>query len=82
MQANPRRSTSRGDWATQRAMLALVLAGFPVLRTIPELTREIGDGDAVERAASELVGHGVLERRGATLIPTPTTLRCHHLDSW
>lgn len=68
MQANPRRRTSRGDWATQRA--------------IPELTREIGDKDAVERALSELVGLGVLERRDATLMPTPATLRCHHLDAW
>lgn len=82
MQANPKRRGARGDEAVQRTILALVLAVFPVLCTIPELSREIGNREVVERAVRALVGYDLIELCGVTLLPTPAALRCHRLDSW
>ncbi|MDX6627626.1 MAG: hypothetical protein QOE56_2615 [Solirubrobacterales bacterium] len=70
------------DWETQRAVLALVLATFPVLCTIPELGREIGSKHAVVRAVGTLEDFGLVERRDEVVMPTPAALLCHSLDAW
>lgn len=70
------------DAGVQRAVLALVFAAHPERRTIPDLAREIGKGDAVERAVRDLVGIGLLECQGISLKPTPVAIHCHRLDSW
>lgn len=85
MQANPKRGDSRRDFAVQRAILALLFAGDPVPRTIPELTREIGSRDDVERAVSALLACGLLEVRGGvsqSLWPTRAARQCHRLEAW
>ena len=64
MQPDPKRGDSRRDFAVQRAILAVLLAGDPVPRTTTELAREIGDREAVERAVAALEDCGLLEIRG------------------
>lgn len=69
----------------QRAILALVLAGDPMVRTVPELSREIGSREDVECAVNLLVMHGLLEVQGGlsrSLRPTDAARRCHRLDAW
>jgi hypothetical protein len=85
MQPNPKRGDSRRDMAVQRAVLALLLAGDPVPRTVPELAREIGDREGVERAVSALLKCGLLEVRGGasqSLKPTDAARQCHRLEAW
>jgi superfamily II helicase len=82
MQRNPKPRTARGDEATERAILALVLAVNPHYRTTPELSREIGSKVAVRRAVSSLVSYGLIVLHGNTLMPTPAAFHCHRLDAW
>jgi len=82
MQDNPSQRAEREDVAAQRTVLALALAAHPEQRTIPELAREIDQGDAVERACVDLVGIGLLECRGVSIRPTLAAILCHQLDSW
>jgi hypothetical protein len=85
MQPNPRRGDSHADVAVQRAILALLLAGEPVPRTIPELVREFGDRERVERAVSTLESVGLLEALGGvtrSLRPTCAARACHRLEAW
>lgn len=85
MQPNPKRGDSRRDFAVQRTILALLLAGDPVPRTVSELAREIGDRDAVERAVAALENCGLLEARGGesqSLWPTPAARQAHRLEAW
>lgn len=62
------------DTAAQRAVLSLVLHEHPSLLASDEVEREIGPGDAVERAMQDLTGAGLLRREGATLLPTRAAL--------
>jgi predicted transcriptional regulator len=80
MQANPMPRRLRADAAVQRAVMALCLAPYPHWRTIPELAREIGCGDAVERAVQNLIRVGLLERRGASVRPTRAAARLERLE--
>jgi hypothetical protein len=82
MQANRMRRKPSEDEATQRAVLALVLAVHPHYRTIPELGREIGSEEAVEQAVVRLVGYGLIRLHGNTLLLTPAAYHCHRLDAW
>jgi hypothetical protein len=85
MQPNPKRGDSRRDFVVQRTILALLLAGDPVPRTTPELAREIGDRDAVERAVTALEDCGLLEVRGGdsqSLWPTNAARQAHRLEAW
>jgi hypothetical protein len=85
MQPDPKRGDSRRDFAVQRAILALLLAGDPVPRTTPELVREIGDQDNVERAVAALAACGLLEIRGGesqSLWPTRAARHAHRLEAW
>lgn len=82
MQANRMPRPAREDEATERAILALVLAVNPHYRTIPELGREIGDRRAVKRATKKLAGYGLIRMHGNTLLPTDAAFHCHRLDAW
>lgn len=70
---------SRQDRATQRAVLALALAAHPNALTIPDLAREIDQGD-VERAVRDLVGVGLLDRGGITTWPSGAALHFERLE--
>lgn len=63
--------------ATQRAVLSLVLNAHPKPLTIPDLSRQIDAGDAVETAVRELVSVGLLECGGISIRPTAAAL---HFD--
>ena len=76
----PTKPIPGGSLAVQRAVLALVLAVQPHCRTVPELDREIDLGDAVEQAVQDLVGIGLLERRGASVRPSPAAAHFYRLD--
>lgn len=76
MQANP----SPEDEGIQRAILSLVLAAYPESLTIPQLARELGRGDAVERAVRDLVGVGLLECGGISIRPSAAALRFDRLE--
>lgn len=62
------------DAAAQRAVLSLVLHEHPALLAASEVEREIGPGDAVERAMRDLTGVGLLRREGGTVLPTRAAL--------
>jgi hypothetical protein len=85
MQSEPKRGESRGNFAAQRAILALILAGDPVARTRSELARIFGDHEAVKRAVASLQGCGLLEIRGGesqSLWPTNAARQAHRLEAW
>jgi hypothetical protein len=65
------------DAATQRAVLSLVLNEHPALLDSGEVEREIGAGDATERAMLDLTGAGLIRQEGATVLPTRAAL---HFD--
>ena len=48
------------DARAQRAVLSLVLDEHPALLASDEVEREIGAGDAVDRAMRDLTGAGLL----------------------
>jgi predicted transcriptional regulator len=66
--------------AVQRAVLSLVLDAHPKLLTIPDLARELGTQDAVERAVAELVSVGLLAREGNAVSPTAAARRFDQLE--
>lgn len=78
MQANP----TPVDMAAQRAIYALAMAAYPKMRTIPELSREIGSKRLTKRAVDALVEDGILELRESAYVATNTAIRCHRLDNW
>ena len=82
MQANRMARTLRGDEATERAILALVLATHPHHRTLLEMGREIGNKEAVERAVRKLSDYGLVRLHGSTLLLTDAAFHCHRLDAW
>ena len=65
------------DARMQRAVLSLVLDEHPSCLAASEIEREIGTGDATERALLDLTGAGLLRREGATVLPTRAAL---HFD--
>jgi superfamily II helicase len=82
MQAKRIRRKLSEDEKTQRAILALVLAVHPLYRTMPELSREIGSKEAVERAVRRLSDYGLVRLHGSTLLLTDVAFYCHRLDAW
>jgi hypothetical protein len=80
MQANPSPRSEREDESVQRAVLGLALEAHPKSLTIPDLAREIGQGDAVERAVRDLVGVGLLESGGISIRPSAAALRFERLE--
>jgi hypothetical protein len=74
------------DLAIESAVLQRVLDVFPARLTVEELIREMagqaaefGNRDAVERAARDLGGVGLLHRRDDFVTPTRAALRFHEL---
>jgi len=65
------------DDATQRAVLSLVLDQHPTLLASDEVEREVGAGDATERAMTDLTGAGLIRKEGVTVLPTRAAL---HFD--
>ena len=65
------------DACAQRAVLSLVLHEHPTLLASDEIEREIGSGDAAERAMRDLTGVGLLRQEGASVLPTRAAL---HFD--
>ena len=71
MQTNRKRRRWPADRIPlQRAVMALTLAVYPHWRTIPELSREIGNRGVLTRAVLELIQLGVLESHGSAVRPT------------
>jgi hypothetical protein len=68
----------RSDRGTQRAVLSLALEAHPRSLSVPDLAREIDQGDAVERAVVDLVAVGLLDCGGVTIRPSAAAL---HFDS-
>lgn len=65
------------DDRAQHAVLSLVLFEHPACLASEEIEREIGSGDATERAMRDLAGVGLLRREGASVLPTRAAL---HFD--
>lgn len=82
MQAKRIRPKPSDDDKTQRAILALVLAVHPHHRTMPEVSREIGNKEAVERAVRRLSDYGLIRLHGQTLLLTDAAFHSHRLDDW
>jgi predicted transcriptional regulator len=66
--------------AVQRAVLSLALASHPKHLTVPDLAREIDQGDAVERAARDLEQIGLLDREGDAIRPSAAALHFDRLE--
>ncbi|HEX4730496.1 MAG TPA: hypothetical protein VH299_04470 [Solirubrobacterales bacterium] len=75
------------QWVDERIeakVLTMLLDSYPAARTLPELAREIGDRDAVNRALFSLADYGLLEFEGPskeTLRPTLAARSCSRLMS-
>ena len=82
MQAKRIRQKLREDERAQRAILALVMATHPHYRTMAEVSREIGNKEAVERAVRKLSDYGLVRLHGHTLLLTDAAFHCHRLDAW
>lgn len=68
------------DQPTQRAVLALALDAHSKSLALPDLARELGTQDAVERAVAELVSVGLLAREGDAVSPTAAARRFDQLE--
>jgi superfamily II helicase len=82
MQAKRIRHKPREDERTERAILALVLASHPLHRTMPEMSREIGNKEAVERAVRRLSNYGLVRLHGQTILLTDAAYHSHRLGAW
>jgi hypothetical protein len=80
MQVNPSPRPEREDESIQRAVLSLALEAHPKSVAIPDLAREISQGDAVERAVRDLVGVGLLECGGVSIRPSAAALHFERLE--
>ena len=80
MQVNPSPRPEREDESIQRAVLSLALEAHPESLAIPDLAREIGKSDAVERAVRDLVSVGLLECGGITIRPSAASLHFERLE--
>jgi len=80
------RTTAEEDDMFQHGVLGHVLAVHPAQLTLPELIREMVNGeidfrhrDGIERAVRDLAGVGLLHREGDSIRPTRAALRFNHL---
>jgi len=71
---------NRTEAATQRAVLALALDAHPKHLTIPDLARQIDEGDAAEVAVRDLVAVGLLECGGISVWPTVAAVHFDGLE--
>lgn len=68
------------DQPTQRAVLGIVLDAHPKPLRGSTLARQIGAGDAVERAVAELVNHGLIERERDAVRATKAAVHFERLE--
>jgi hypothetical protein len=80
-------SPAEADARTQSAVLATLLAEYPIQLTAPELLRQLAAEpddfagvDAVERAVRDLTGIGLLHRHGAFVLPSRVALYLDGLE--
>ncbi|HWI95600.1 MAG TPA: hypothetical protein VNS60_05990 [Solirubrobacterales bacterium] len=81
MQAKRIRHKPKDHERTERAVLALALACHPHHRTMLEMSREIGNKEAVERAVRKLSDYGLIRLHGQTLLLTDAAYHCHRLET-
>lgn len=81
MQAKRIRHAPRDPERTERAVLALAVASHPHHRTMLEMSREIGNKEAVERAVRKLSDYGLVRLHGQTILLTDAAYHCHRLDA-
>jgi hypothetical protein len=74
-------TTAQEDARDQRAVLEHVLSQHPDQLAEDEIEREIGDGDATERAIRDLTGAGLLRREGESVLPTRAALHFDRLKA-
>jgi hypothetical protein len=73
------------EWVEERIearVLTMILDSYPAARTLPELSRELGDRGAVNKALCSLAEYGLLQFEGPsreTLRPTLAARRCGRL---
>jgi superfamily II helicase len=82
MHANPKRRKPDANDVVERAILALVVAVYPLSRTLLEVSREIGNREMAERAVRKLSDYGLIRLHGQTLLLTDAAFHCHRLDAW
>lgn len=82
MQAKRIRHAPRDPERTERAVLALAVASHPHHRTMLEMSREIGNKEAVERAVRQLSDYGLIRLHGQTILVTDAAYHAHRLDAW
>jgi hypothetical protein len=82
MSDGERKTTRDDDLATESAVLQRVIDVHPAQLTLPELVRELAGEDpefsvrdAIERAARELSGVGLLHLKDDFVAPTRAALR-------
>jgi predicted transcriptional regulator len=68
------------DQPTQRAVLGLLLEAHPRSLTIPNLARQLGRQDAVERAVARLVEVGLLDRDGDAVSASAAAIHFDRLE--
>jgi hypothetical protein len=79
-------TTKAADLATEATVMRQILEVHPILLTVPELVREIAgeaagfpERDAIERAARDLGGVGLLHSHGEFVVPTRAALHFSEL---
>jgi hypothetical protein len=68
------------DQPTQRAVLGLALEAHPKTLTTRGIVRQLGAGDAVERAIAQLVEVGLLERDGDAVSASAAAVHFDRLE--
>lgn len=79
MQANRKGAAPCRPESVQRAVLALTLEKHPRWTPMKDLRREIGCGGVTHHAIRDLIAIGLIERRGATVRPTPAAAHFERL---
>jgi superfamily II helicase len=82
MHANPKWRKPDANDVTERAILALVVAVYPLSRTLLEVSWEMGNREVAERVVRKLSDYGLVRFHGQTLLLTDAAFHCHRLDAW
>jgi len=79
MLGNRKREGRCSNAAVQRAVLALALETHPRWSAMKDLRREIGCGGVTHHAIRDLIAIGLIERKSATVRPTPAAAHFEQL---
>jgi hypothetical protein len=79
MHPKPKRRGPCSIEAVQRAVLALTLESHPRWTPMKDLRREIGCGGVTHHAIRDLIAIGLIERKSATVRPTPAAAHFERL---